>query len=95
MSSDDEHPCGEGDSAETRRADLCDELRILSGEVAHRAGEDMALVGACAIHSGVQLMLRKVSEEVVATWLEAAAAELRSSGRLSVPRALRETVPIS
>ena len=95
MSSPDEPRCGEGESAETRRSDLCDELRILSGEVAHRAGEDMALVGACAIHSGVQLMLRKVSADVVATWLEEAIVELRSSGRLSVPRAPRETVPMA
>jgi hypothetical protein len=95
MSSPDKQKCGEGDSAETRRSDLCDELRILNGEVAHRAGEDMALVGACAIHSGVQLMLRKVSADVVAAWLEEAIGELRSSGQLSVPRAPQGTVPMS
>jgi len=84
--SDSKSPCDD-DSEQTRHSDLCDELRILNGEVAHRSGEDVALVGACAVHSGVQLMLRKVNADSVATWLEQAVAELRKSGRMSVPQA--------
>jgi len=87
MATPDTSPCNAGESTAERTSDLCDELRIMSGEVALRAGENMSVVGACAVHSGVELLLREVSAEVVARWLEAAVGELRSSGRLGVPRA--------
>jgi hypothetical protein len=79
-------PCGEGDSTAVRHSDLCAELSILSGEVAHRAGEDIALVGACAVHAGLQMMLRELSSKAVIEWLDSTMSELRTTGGLSEVR---------
>ena len=46
-----------------------------------QSGADATLVGACAVHVGIQFMLREFGAEQVASWIENEARALRDFGR--------------
>ncbi len=57
---------------------FCDEFRRTGGELMLLAGGDASVVGACAVHTGIQFMLRSFAPQEVASWLEHEAQELRN-----------------
>ncbi len=56
---------------------FCDEFRRTGGELMQLAGGDACVVGACAVHAGIQFMVRSFAPNEVASWLEHEAQELR------------------
>ena len=56
---------------------FCNEFRRTGGELTQLAGGDVSVVGACAVHTGIQFILRNFSPGQVATWLEEQAQDLR------------------
>ena len=64
-------------SSQELPASVCDEFRLCGGKLALEHGVDASVIGACAAHTGIQFMLRGLSPEQVAEWLEHEASELR------------------
>lgn len=60
--------------------EVCDQLRRTGGELIRQSGAEGPIVGACAVHTGIQLMLRDFDPEQVAAWLEEEALALRDFG---------------
>ena len=66
--------------------EACDRLRKTGGELIRELGLDDALIGACAIHTGIQFLLRNYESDEVARWLEHEARELREFAKLKAAK---------
>ncbi len=50
-------------------SEICDELRAASGRLIRERGIEESVVGACAVHTGIQMLLRAFDPKDVALWL--------------------------
>ncbi len=57
--------------------EFCNAFRRAGGKLQRESGVEESLIGACAVHTGIQFMLRQYGPEDVAAWLEREARELR------------------
>jgi hypothetical protein len=64
-------------------AEACNQFRRTGGELIRQSAMDESVVGACAVHVGIQFMLRDFDSEQVASWLEKEARTLRDFAHLA------------
>ncbi len=58
-------------------SEYCDAFRRTAGKLIREGGADESVVAACAVHTGIQFMLRAFAAEEVAAWLDEKAREIR------------------